>query len=540
MTGLVGEGNGRRRGSSPPLTPAEVAIFEGEFVGALLACLDAKDRTLGDRERKWVMDALDTVKPEALLDPSLRAMYEMVSQRFVTGEPVDDTTVLSEVGALTEVHPDAMVVYAELVLPGMTAALLPDRARIVVREWKRREFAGLVGKAADALDTGHREDGGRRLAQAMSMRLLELWAGDGGKGGAGYESPDQVVDKLAERAAQGLHGMQGVPLPWPKLNKVAGPLIPGDVVGISAYSNAGKSQLAACMFDLWVGRGQPVIAFPTEMSLQWLERAVASGAGVEQWRAEKRLWKGADEQYERYQKALEEMRAQKHFWQVVSRPNITPAEIVTATRVLRRQWPGQPVVVMVDHMHRLDYGGEDPNKVVGAATKLLHNVAMQDEAEGLGGLIFVLLYQPRKPDQGKGHHGPIAGHQIRGDSQVWNELTIHLSPFRVWVETHLQGFLTPWGTPKAKLAPGQEVPKLVQPKQGATDRKLDDERFWTKVDKRRTGGEGPTVVLEYDPRWGRIYEVVGRGDPRYDPEAAAEVREEMDRRHTEAAQSMGS
>jgi hypothetical protein len=130
---------------------------------------------------------------------------------------------------------------------------------------------------------------------------------------------------------------------------------------------------------------------------------------------------------------------------------------------------------------------------------MLRNLAMQED------LIFVLVYQPRKPDVGKEPYGPISGDKIRGHSSVWNELNYHLSPFRVWVET-MGNASTSWGTPKARVEPGAGRPKMAAPDPLAQDIKLDDEHFWIKIDKRRVGGEGPLVLLEMQPEWGRIYE----------------------------------
>src|SRR5690606_7821419 len=134
---------------------------------------------------------------------------------------------------------------------------------------------------------------------------------------------------------------------------------------MTAYSGSGKSVWAANLAARWTRRGVPVIAFPTEMGERWVARAVAAetyGAQrVRQWVVEKRQWSRATpEERELYAEMITEYRTRP--LEIVNRPNITPAQITAAVRVLRKRWSGRTVVVVVDHMHRLDYEGEDPNE----------------------------------------------------------------------------------------------------------------------------------------------------------------------------------
>src|SRR5690606_41073352 len=64
----------------------------------------------------------------------------------------------------------------------------------------------------------------------------------------------------------------------------------------------------------------------------------------------------------------------------------------------------------------------------------------------------LLLFQPRKPEGGANTYRPIAGYQIRGDSAVWNELDVHLSPYRTWVKAS-ETLLNEWGQPKTVVDP---------------------------------------------------------------------------------------
>jgi hypothetical protein len=273
-------------------------------------------------------------------------------------------------------------------------------------------------------------------------------------------------------------------------------LVAGEIVGLSAYSGAGKSTFAANIARRFAAAGTPVICFPTEMRSAWVSRMIAAASGVRQWICEKRQWSQAtDDERDAFRATAAETKTLPI--EVVARPNVSPAEIVAATRVLRKRWSGRTVVVIVDHMHRLNYDGEDANVAVGPATKLLKNFAGDDRD---GGLIFLLLFQPRKPAHDV--YRPIAGHQIRGDSMTWNELDVYISPFRTWVKTD-DTRVTPWGTPAAKVDPSGK-PRLAEPESEGS--KLSDEFVFVKVDKRRVGGEGGTLVLPFDEPSGCIYE----------------------------------
>jgi hypothetical protein len=301
--------------------------------------------------------------------------------------------------------------------------------------------------------------------------------------------------------------LKRVSLPFKKLEAETGPFIPGDLVGISAYSNGGKSLTLANLFRWFVIQGYPCIVFPTEMRERWLSRAFAAHARVSQRLAEREEWDLAtDQQKEDYRFAVQDLAACP--WEVVNRPRISPAEIMARASVLRRKYAGKPVVVMIDHMHRLDYGTGKAEIEVGGATRRLRDWAASDTE---GGIVLVVLYQPRKPEDDAVLYRPVRGYQIKGVSEVWNEMDIHISPYRRWVKVvpgweKNQMLRTSWGTPSCLYSDKHpHIPEFAKP--GDESGKLDDEHCYIKVDKRRVGGEGPTVMLEIDSPSGRIYEL---------------------------------
>jgi replicative DNA helicase len=470
-----------------------VAAYEIEaaFVGQFWAATDSDD----DKEQALAWGA-SALQPEALQASGLRALFELLRSRFVLGERNDTAEVATAIADNGGIAPADRQAAAEQM---GSVYQLPIHGAAILRDSQRREAVGLVEKTRDYLMEGDRKsDGGRAVAEKLSFRLMDLY---GRRDAGGWKDRATLINEAIERSNRG--ETSGVVVPYQKLDQACGPWIGGDVVGVTGFSNSGKSNLLANLFLDLTTRGVPCIVFPTEMGGRFLDRVGAVAARIDQRIAEKHVWKGHEAQRDRFQGELERIRALE--WAMVDRGEIGPAEVATAIRILRRKWPGQTVVAMVDHIHRLQYPpgiSADEQEGAGAATRMLKNVAVED-----GRLVNVLLYQPRKPATERDRFRPVSGSEIRGHSEVWNELDIHLSPFRAWVET--TAFLTEWGTRKAKVFDDGR-PELARPE--AEGAKVDDEHFFVKVEKRRIGGEGPKLWLNIHGPSGRIYEEANMAD----------------------------
>jgi len=450
----------------------------------------------GDQTLAWRM--MSAVEPSALEDAECRKLYDHLRQRFAAGRGMESLSVQGEV--LGSALVDDFVFANVNEYSGIGGLDPMGFVHEVVNTDRRIRLQELLQRAAGWLGNGKGKDGGRKLAEELAFRLLSLFAP-----GVTEGRPQNIADIIAAEL-QLIRGDEptGVTMPWHKLERaVMGPLIAGDLVGISAYSNGGKSTLAANLATIWARRGNPVLVFPTEMREQWCRRAWAAEAWVRSYVAERMQWKrnGTAGELEVYEEVVRETADWP--WEVVNRSSVSPAELLAATRVLRKRWPGQTVIVIVDHLHRLDYGSDDANDAVGPATRAIKNFAADDRD---GGLIFVLLYQPRKPP--KDLYKPIAAHEIRGNSMVWNELDIHMSPFRAHVKVDPDKKTT-WNT-KGVEETGKTLfdqhgrPRISKPDD---DTKLNDEHIFINVDKRRIGGEGPMVWLDFHKPSGRIYEM---------------------------------
>jgi replicative DNA helicase len=321
--------------------------------------------------------------------------------------------------------------------------------------------------------------------------------------------PGQTMNTRKEFVAHELDRMDrkpdsGAPLPYAKLAQFTGDLIPGDAVAIPGYSNSGKTLFVSNLARHWAIKQVPAIWFPTESQEKFLGRVAASHARIPQKFPERDAWHEATpEQRESFEFALRDL---EHCpWDIVPQRRISVEEIIAQTTVRRRQYDGLPVVVVVDHMHRLNYGGVNPAFAVPEATQRLRDWAGEDRH---GGIILVLLYQPKKPDIDINVYKPVTGYGISGSGLTMAELDIILSPYRRWVKVSPEAEANPlhrtaWGTPRCLFKNGH--PEFAKPEsEGA---KVDDEHVYVKISKRRTGGEGPTVMLNIDAPSGYIYQL---------------------------------
>lgn len=460
---------------------------EATFVGQFWAATTSDEER--DQALAWEASA---VQPEWLESEGLRALFDLLRVRFVENKPNDTADVQTVIASEPRIRSEDRTAAAER-WGGI--GQLRHHVEAVKRSAQLREAAELVQKTFQHIETKGdvKQDGGRAMAERLSFKLMDLY---GRRDGGGWKDRDTLIDEVIARSDRG--EVSGIEAPYPKLAKACnGPWVGGDTIGITGYSNSGKSLLLANLFLDLVRRGYPCIVFPTEMGNRFLDRVGALAAGVDQAVAEKQQWKGRAEQLERFQHELHELRGLE--WAMVDRGEIGPAEVATAIRILRRKWAGQTVVAMVDHVHRLHYPkgvSADEQNGVGAATRMFKNMAVED-----GHLVNILLYQPRKPSNEKMKYRPVSAMEIRGHSEVWNELDIHMSPYRAWVRT--TAFRTAWGKRMTKLDQDGR-PEMVAP--DSDNAKVADEHFFLKIDKRRVGGEGPGIYLNIHGPSGRIYE----------------------------------
>jgi replicative DNA helicase len=433
------------------------------------------------------------IRAEMLEYEQVGEAYQFLADRYAEGSPLDDLE--AESGLAEILGPEWGRAILEQSKKGGKLGELTRRVLFNYRARRQAAFLAEVAQKAAAL-VGVSDEEAATLADQTIGRLATFHTsrGDLNKPVTREEITQRGLQRLRDRGRS-----EGVPMPYAKLAEQTGNLLPGDVVAVAGYSNSGKSLFVANLWRHLAVAGIPSIAFPTEMGLAWHARGVAAHSRVPQLIAEREQWDLATEaQLEAYEFGLRELGSCP--WEIVDRASIGVDEIIARTSVLRRRWPGKPVVVIVDHMHRLDYGRDEADFAVGRATREIRNWAKEDD---MGGIIAILLYQPRKPADEIELYRPVDGFRIRGKSEVWNEIDYLLSPYRRWVKADVNN-KTPWGTP-ATLYDKDGNPQFALP--NAEGAKLDDERMYVKVAKRRVGGEGPTVMLHTEAPSGHVFEV---------------------------------
>jgi len=430
------------------------------------------------------------IEPAMLEHPGIARAYGIVRERHVKGQPLNDFDCNAQLREALGENFDT--IWEDHVIGGK---ILRGYASEILLNHRAREQVRILRDLADETERriGGKESTAHKLANDGIGKLINLHHDR-----MGSKNPHTREEFIGQELGWMERGSEvGIQWPYPKLQDAVGPVIAGDLITVAAYSNGGKSLLSANLFDHFT-KTNPCIVVPTEMGPAWLSRALAAASGVPQSIAERRQWALATpDQRMAYELAAADYKARK--WELINRRRITPQEVIARASVLRRKYPGQLVVVIVDHMHRMDYGGMEPDLLVGDATVRMREWAAEDQE---GGIALVLLYQPRKPSDEMELYKPVMGHQVRGKSSVWNEADIMLSPYRRWVKCDTTGVhKTAWGTPSTLFA-NSGLPDFTKPNDPAG--KLDDQHVYLKVAKRRVGGEGPTVMLDIDGASGRI------------------------------------
>ncbi len=470
---------------------------EAQFVSTFWGMAESKSQ---------IVDAVMThVEPTMFEDPSFGKAYNRLRGAYATGASLNDYTLQRQV--VDDVGPEwGTQIFTDR---GNNTDLRAYAGKVLVN-WRAREQHKMLTQAANQtlkLISEGKESKVHKLTDGLFGEVIRLH----NTGSSSSSKTPQTKDEYTAAELAKIDKVttdRGISLPYNKLQEEVGNLIPGDCVGVAAYSNGGKSTFLANLWRWFAIQGHPTIVFPTEMRERWLSRSFAAHARIPQSIAEREQWQLAtEEQKVAYRLAVQDLG--RCPWEVVNKANITVDEIISRATVIRRRWPGKPVIVAVDHMHRLDYKGMDADFVAGEATKRLRDWAAEDQE---GGIILVLLYQPRKPMDEIELYKPVRGDQIRGKSNIWNELDIMLSPYRRWVKVvpgweknpHLR---TPWGTPSCMYdSKNTHLPAFTKPND--PEGKLDDEHAYIKIGKRRVGGEGiGTLMFQMEAPTGFIHEI---------------------------------
>lgn len=461
---------------------------------------------------------LSRLHPEAIEDEKLRNVLRFISDRDASGDLAEDAETY---GALYRVAGAELVHWLQSIRDVSGGLSVRAYAKRVWKSWKVRQVTQYASDLAASLNDLAGRDPDAALARADEgfARALALRA-------EALESATpqtRAAVSEAERTRTEVKGLPGISWPFEKMTRALGPIIPGQVIGLTGYPGGGKSTTGCALFGGFATQGVPQIVVPTEMRAGWLSRVYAARAGVPQQVAENGLWDHTDPETLRlvaqilryegpaaihqaeaavrqwkadYRAAIDALEGRP--WEVVNTPSLTIDQVIGRVRVLRRRYEGQFVLVTIDHMHNLDYPDGETDRHVKAATKKLREFCQED-----GKMAALCLFQPKKPERSAvpPEYRPVGAHEIRG--QVAEVLDTHLGIYRWHVQTDPHR-VTSWGTPLA-VVDEHGWPVRCPPDEGG---KPDDERLYLKPDKRRIGGSGPTFFLGFNPETGRVTDAV--------------------------------
>ena len=472
---------------APPCSPeAEMAVLGGMLI-----------------DHDAALTAAAGLQPEEFYVSPHRLLFKNLKLMVERGEALDEITVSAQLRESGDFDAVGGVGFLAALLDAVpTAANVAYHISVVKDRYAKRALLQVATKIIDSVEGAKWP--APKILEAAQLRLGEIAL-------PGHDrkvlTRQQIVAGERTRMHAPFDPSTRVSFPFAKLNEHVGLLIPGDTVGIAGYMNSGKTLFTSALVRHWAITGIPCRWYPTESAERFFSRVASAHARVDQRYAERDLWHLATaEEKEAYDFALADLETMP--WELNPNNDISPEEIIAdATQWLKRVGVDpvtglpRPAVVVIDHMHRLNYGpGVEPALAVRAATRLLRNWAKEH------GVILILIYQPKKPPINVKVYQAVMGYQISGD--VAHELDIILSPFRRWVLVepgwrHNPLLRTPWGTPRCMLVSGH--PKPCKPE--AEDGKVDDEHVYVKVPKRRTGGEGPTLIFQIEAPSGFIYQV---------------------------------
>lgn len=429
-------------------------------------------------------EVMSALEPEHFYDETHREMFQLMSEMFGEQRPLDSQTFFEYANAKSK--SDLGIEASGLpVVDTRNAQYWCER---VVDQWQRRQVLEAGYQLVSEMENVEGELDNlafEALLERYQSRISKMVAVSAKRPDDRELIRQRMLEDLDEAAlGAGLHPG------WRKLKDQIGNIMPGKLITVVSYSNQGKSTLLANMFVRLLMQGAQVAAFPTEMGHQWLHRAVAiwahvKGYGTVHYRSIENGIKLTPEENRIYRAAHEDL-FNTAGWIVNTRAHMTPRMLLATMKLYRRQGYG---IFIVDHGHRLRYRSGDKFDHMADTVVDVRNFAKDEEA------CVIMAYQPRKPDNEDALIRPITETEIRGPSEIWNEVDISLLPYRPVVEAD-ENDNTVYSM--------SDVPKILKSRPEDARWKLDNENFHLKVGKRRAGGEGDCIFLPFHKDTGTI------------------------------------
>ncbi|KPJ96704.1 MAG: hypothetical protein AMS18_00150 [Gemmatimonas sp. SG8_17] len=467
-----------------------------------IASVSLEQQVIGSMlfDKKVAERAIRSLSSDHFQDPAMATIFnaveEIVRHNYaMTGDVLE--RILHERDLLNDIGGHETIVDVMSVAPlsddidfqiGRVQEAYRQRLVLTATEWLQYQMLQYGDRAT-------REDFDAILEEFHSKIVSASYGTD-----ADYDNRNVLRRFLESSAAseeKGYHPGFGM------LREEIGNIVPGKMYVICAYSGQGKSTLLANLFQRMIENDVPAAVFSTEMGTDFFSRvatvqAMQLGLDVDYRKLERGMPLSEFEQ-QSYLEAINEM--YKHSqWRANWRATLSPNQLLSNMRMYTSE--GTKVFI-IDHGHRLKYDRANKLEHIAETAIDLRNFAKDK------GVAVIVAYQPRKPDIGSDLSKPPTEADIRGLTEIWNELDVVLFPFRPWVRRNGLGRTEIDGKGRPVLLTTARTFNSVP----EDERKLDDEHFYIKVGKRRAGGEGGVLFFPFNTKAGAVVETKRRTLP---------------------------
>ena len=250
-------------------------------------------------DKKAYLKVAEFLRPEHFYAPANSEIYDVISNLFEKGMPIDMVTVADELKRRRKLKKAGGEEYlAELVESVPTASHAESYAKIVKDLSLRRQ---LITSSADLNEMGFDES--RDVDEVLDEAERKIYSISQDNMRERFRHVKDMLKDVfdqAEQASKMKGSVVGIPTGFADLDKLLGGLQPSDLAIIAARPSVGKTSLALDIArNVAVKEKKSVAFFSLEMGwMQVMQRIVAAQARVSFW--DMRTGKLPEEAFERF------------------------------------------------------------------------------------------------------------------------------------------------------------------------------------------------------------------------------------------------
>lgn len=320
--------------------------------------------------------ALEMLRPEQFYRQDYGAIFEVCRALFQSGQPVDVVTVADE---MHRRHLDYEIQMREAVVLMPTTANVARYCQIVREQWGKRELIRAFTDPMRGAWNGARPETVLREVENVCIDLrTRIVDEERSEVVSAYELAERLDEKMRnppERSA-------GVPTGFSFLE----PMEPGRMYVLGGYAKDGKSVVAVQVMRAALRAGKRVGFVSIEMSSADLADRIIASYGIPYREVQK--GRISPPHMETFQRAVADL-ALAHL-DVIDKPAIEVSDILRLQRLAHYD------LLIIDHLHRLDYeSARDPRSRLNANVKALSRMA---RSERIPILLLAQLHRPQASD----------------------------------------------------------------------------------------------------------------------------------------------